>query len=764
MSAFFRSITHPRSQSLFIKILSFFLLMCLLLTGLFSVFSATILYSELEEQLYHSNINLMSLTDTTADVLMGNVEASIRAASQNATIISAVIAPDLSRTQRNYELVHYLNTTAENSTIVSRILLYVSYDKTVFTSDGAATTLDACLDAGIIQRHLEQQKKPMDWRNPGGNVSLHIYDGKLYCCLDFPLEGSYCNGTLFFEINQKVFYNELNIQTEFDVYIFNEKDQPLFNYPQDSFISVLTQKDFETMRQDGSGTLPRSTFGDQTIGYYYSAPGGWLYVYPVPLRILSSVLGGLIKIILPMFLLSLLLSAALSSYLSHAIYQPIRHLTELVSKGQRKWIPSKQTLSELEFLGVAYQDAVKSNDLLTGIVTRSTDALMEKMLRAIMLGREYEPKDVQENLQVLNTPFTELGGYLVIALYITQKDGTQLTMLQTDLYKASITNLMASIVKDECIYMAATIDAGHIAMAICFDEQTSADLITQTVSAALSAIRQESEHLPCSILSGAGKTYRSIYDLKYSYREAIEKIHYQSYMRAAVPVQEDYNADASRTDYAERARQLAEDLCGVQPDSAMLCSRVLDEFFSARPDMDTLRKRMTTLADALYEYTGGDQLDGAGDLEPKAEALRRMRQMTSPHQLREWADGLCTSAADFFSVCNSRKKYRYVLRAKEYIEEHVSEPTLSLNDVAASLNITPTYLSRLFKEYQQRNFIEYVNELRIRRAMMYLSTTDLSISEIGFKCGFSSAQNFTRVFKKYKQVPPGQYRSSVTRS
>lgn len=759
MSAFFRNILHPKSQSLFIKILSFFLLMCLLLTGLFSVFSATILYGELENRLYHSNINLMSLTDTTADVLMGNVEASIRAASQNATIISAVIAPDLNRTQRNYEVVHYLNTTAENLTIISRILLYVSYDRTVFTSDGAATTLDACLDAGIIRRHLDQQKKPVNWSSPGGSVSLHIYEGKLYCCLDFPLEGSYCNGTLFFEINQRVLYEELNCQTEYDVFIFNEENRPLFAYPPESLGMSLTGESLQNMRENGSGTLPRKMQA-QSIVYYYTAPGGWLYVYPVPLEILSGVLDSLIKIILPMFLLSLLLSAALSSYLSHAIYQPIRHLTALVSKGQRRWVPSERTLSELEFLGVAYQDAVKSNDLLTGIVERSTDAVMEKMLCSIMLGREYEPKEVKENLQVLNTPFTETGVYLVMAMYITQQDGAQLTMLQTDLYKASMDNLMQSIIKDPCAHMAVTIDAGYIAMVICFDEETPAEEIAQTASMAMTAIRQEGTHLPCSILSGAGKTYRSVYDLKYSYREALEKIHYQSYMRVAAPAEENYTDDAGRIDYEERARQLAQELCGVQPDSAMLSVRVLDEFFAGQPTLEVMRGRMTILADTLYEYTG-DQMDGASDLEPKEEALRRMRQIASVAQLREWADGLCAAAADFFSVCNSRKKYRYVLRAKEYIEEHMSEPTLSLNDVAASLNITPTYLSRLFKEYQQRNFIDYVNEMRIRRAMMYLSTTDLSISEIGFKCGFSSGQNFTRVFKKYKQVPPGQYRSSL---
>jgi len=760
MNHFLKNIIHPRSQSLFIKILSIFLLMCLLLTGLFSVFSATILYGELEDQLYHSNINLMALTDTTVDVLMGNVEASIRAASQNSTIISAVIAPDLNRTQRNYDLVHYLNTTAENSTIVSRILLYVSYDQTVFTSDGAATTLDACLDANIIHRHLEQQKIPTDWNDPAGCVTLHMYEGKLYCCLDFPLEGSYCNGTLFFEINQRVLYDELNCQTEHDVFIFDEENRALFDYPKDGLNASLTPQQFQNMREQGSGTLPRR-MKEQTIVYYYTAPGGWLYVYPVPLQILSSVLKSIVQIVLPMFLLSLLLSAALSSYLSHAIYQPIRHLTELVSNGQRKWVPSKQTLSELEFLGVAYQDAVKSNDLLTGIVERSTDALMEKMLCAIMLGREYEPQDVKENLQVLNTPLTENGAYLVMALYITRQDGTQLTMLQTDLYKASMDNLVQSVVKDQCAHIAVTIDAGYIAMVICFDAETPVEEITQTASAVMTAIRQEGEHLPCSILSGAGKTYRSVYDIKYSYREALEKIHYQRYTRVAAPTEENYTDDESRMDYAERARQLAEELCGVQPDSAMFSVRVLDEFFAGRPNLEVMRGRLTILADTLYEYTG-DQMDGATDLETKEEALRRMRQMTSIPQMREWAEGLCAAAADFFSVCNSRKKYRYVLRAKEYIEEHMSEPTLSLNDVAASLNITPTYLSRLFKEYQQRNFIDYVNEMRIRRAMMYLSTTDLSISEIGFKCGFSSAQNFTRVFKKYKQVPPGQYRSSLT--
>ena len=147
-------------------------------------------------------------------------------------------------------------------------------------------------------------------------------------------------------------------------------------------------------------------------------------------------------------------------------------------------------------------------------------------------------------------------------------------------------------------------------------------------------------------------------------------------------------------------------------------------------------------------------------MDSRRESARKLAQCASPESMHAWAEALCDACYRYFGVGNSRKKYRSVIRAKEYLEDHYTDPNLTLNEVAQSLNITSAYLSRLFHEYQQHSFVEYLNELRVRRAVFLLTTTKLSVSEIGFRCGFSSAQNFSRVFKKYTDLTPSQYRET----
>ena len=756
MKSRFAALRPRKNLSVFFKILAFFLVICVLLTGLFSLFSARTLYHELEAQLYGSTLNLMALTDMTADILLDNLRASIRTASQNATIISAVIAPDITRSQRNYDVVHYLHATAESSALVSRILLYVDYDQTVFSSDGLATPLSSSLGTEAVGDHLARSGTDTVPFPPDGAVSFRLYRGRLYCCLDFPLEGRYRNGTLFYEVDQGTLYHELNSQTEYDVYIYNEENSPVFPAKDNPFAS-LAGADFAAMRTAGRGTLSRPGPLGGKLVYYYAAPGGWLYLYPVPVQLFSSILAGVVRLLLPMCLASLLLSILLSSYLSHAIYRPIRRLTALVSEGIARPDAPNGTLNELEFLGLAWQDAVRTNQLLQGVVSRSGDVVMGKLLRQVMLGREVEPGDVRQTIQALGMPFLEEGDWLALAVDITSKDGTMVTLLQTDLYKASLDTVMGGIAGDVCGHLAVSMEPGRIAMALCFTPQNS-PRIAGIAGAMATAIRTESEQLPCGFVIGVGKVYHSLYDLQYSYRDAVSQLNYQHYTNRTLPPEQSSQAAALETDYAERAGQLAQALFALSPGSADLTRRVLDEFFAGDPTPALLQGRLETLVSALYGLIEDDRAASADGLDTREDALRRLGTLATAEAQRQWAEQLCASVAEYFSACNSRKKYRVVQRAREYVEEHFTDPNLSLNDAAHSLGITPTYLSRLFSEYQQHSFIETVSELRVRRAVLLLTTTDLPVSEIGFKCGFSSAQNFSRVFRKYQSVSPSQYR------
>lgn len=98
-----------------------------------------------------------------------------------------------------------------------------------------------------------------------------------------------------------------------------------------------------------------------------------------------------------------------------------------------------------------------------------------------------------------------------------------------------------------------------------------------------------------------------------------------------------------------------------------------------------------------------------------------------------------------------------VAKATAYIEEHYSE-NLTLQQVAEQIGITGGYLSTLFAQNLKRGFVEYLNEVRIEHACIYLRQNYLKTYEIAYKVGFNDEKYFSRVFKKIKGESPAAFR------
>ncbi|WP_299091977.1 response regulator [uncultured Metabacillus sp.] len=99
-----------------------------------------------------------------------------------------------------------------------------------------------------------------------------------------------------------------------------------------------------------------------------------------------------------------------------------------------------------------------------------------------------------------------------------------------------------------------------------------------------------------------------------------------------------------------------------------------------------------------------------------------------------------------------------IMMAKTYIHTHYKE-SLSLEDVAEYVKLTPTYFTKVFKEQTKRTFIDYVTDYRIEKAKELLLHTKLSLKEIAFEVGYKDPNYFSRVFKKWTNCSPKQYRS-----
>lgn len=93
----------------------------------------------------------------------------------------------------------------------------------------------------------------------------------------------------------------------------------------------------------------------------------------------------------------------------------------------------------------------------------------------------------------------------------------------------------------------------------------------------------------------------------------------------------------------------------------------------------------------------------------------------------------------------------------DYIDTHYMED-LTLDIVADASGFSKYHFSRLFKQYTDSTFYDYLCRKRIRVAEDLLANPDLSVTEIALQSGFSSISTFNRIFKSVKNCTPTEYR------
>ncbi len=107
---------------------------------------------------------------------------------------------------------------------------------------------------------------------------------------------------------------------------------------------------------------------------------------------------------------------------------------------------------------------------------------------------------------------------------------------------------------------------------------------------------------------------------------------------------------------------------------------------------------------------------------------------------------------------DGRKKY--VTKAIKLIEEYYHEG-IGIGYVAEALDISESYLSRLFKTYTGYTFVEYLTDYRIKIAIQLLKKHTIKVYEVSEKVGYNDAKYFGVLFKKKMGVTPMVFKNSL---
>ncbi len=112
---------------------------------------------------------------------------------------------------------------------------------------------------------------------------------------------------------------------------------------------------------------------------------------------------------------------------------------------------------------------------------------------------------------------------------------------------------------------------------------------------------------------------------------------------------------------------------------------------------------------------------------------------------------------DLFNYCYHLIVENTLSKSIEYIDDHFYE-NIDLKTLADIEHYNVNYYGEWFKNNMGLTVTEYIKKLRIKKAKDLLVNTDLSILEIAQMIGYEHNSSFTRVFRKFEQISPAEFR------
>ena len=127
---------------------------------------------------------------------------------------------------------------------------------------------------------------------------------------------------------------------------------------------------------------------------------------------------------------------------------------------------------------------------------------------------------------------------------------------------------------------------------------------------------------------------------------------------------------------------------------------------------------------------------------------------------------ICSSEKSDFSLDPSKPEIishdkLFIQQIMEYIEEQMDNPDLTIDDFSNKLLLSRSIFYRKLKSITGLSPIDFIREVRIKRAIQLIESESYNFSQVAYMTGFTDPKYFSRCFKKYSGMTPSEYKSSI---
>ena len=190
----------------------------------------------------------------------------------------------------------------------------------------------------------------------------------------------------------------------------------------------------------------------------------------------------------------------------------------------------------------------------------------------------------------------------------------------------------------------------------------------------------------------------------------------------------------------------------------------MDAYFDAigEQNLQSMMLRQYIVMDTFISIQNiGDSLNiEKEDIERELGDIREVSQYVQDlNATGKYLEDLVRRMIQLREQASGRRYSEIIERARDYIRQNYMSDEISLNLVAASVNISPSYFSSLFSQEVGSTFVEYLTGVRMEKAKELLMCSDKRTSDIGYEVGYKDSHYFSYIFKKTQGCSPKEFRS-----
>ena len=271
---------------------------------------------------------------------------------------------------------------------------------------------------------------------------------------------------------------------------------------------------------------------------------------------------------------------------------------------------------------------------------------------------------------------------------------------------------------------------------------------------------------------GLGSIVQRIGDIQNSYKEAARAFSSRFFLDAnqiadsadmvSLHNEEDGKIDVSKMLSKKREHELVEKF--FKNGTVEEVDSFLDELFQGIGEQNckSLLYRQYVVMDLFFcatDFLGNLEI-GTEELPEECRDINQIVEKAGNAQSLRHQIGILFSETMMLRDGHSKKKYSKLLEdAKAFIDENYRHDDMSLNMVAAQVNISPSYFSTIFSSEMEQTFVEYLTHVRLEKAKELLMCSNMRTAEIGYEVGYKDSHYFSYIFKKVVGCSPKEYRN-----